>query len=96
MSTIITIGILVVNTIGIYLLYLVASRGLTIAMRRTALENLHDTLNVQTQIIEEYVGHQEDLLINFSSAMEVKEFLKNPDDKQKQMVAQKYLLLRLK
>jgi len=90
MSTIITIGILVVNTIGIYLLYLVASRSLTVTMRRTAMENLHDTLNVQTQIIEEYVGHQEDLLINFSNATEVKEFLKNPDDVQKQKAAQKY------
>lgn len=90
MSTIITIGILLVNTIGIYLLYLVASRSLTVTMRSTAMENLHDTLNVQTQIIEEYVGHQEDLLINFSNAMEVKEFLKDPENVQKQKVAQKY------
>ena len=90
MSTTITIGILLVNTIGIYLLYLIASRSLTITMRSTAMENLHDTLNVQTQIIEEYISHQEDILINFSRATEVREFLKNPDDVQKQMAAQKY------
>ncbi len=90
MSTTITIGILLVNTIGIYLLYLIASKGLTVTMRNAEMEDLHDALNVQTQIIEEFISHQEDMLINFSTAAEVVDFLKDPQNVEKQAVAQKY------
>ncbi len=90
MSTTITIGILLVNTIGLYLLYLIASKGLTVTMRNSEMEELHDSLNVQTQIIEEFISHQEDMLINYSTAAEVVDFLKDPQDAEKQAIAQRY------
>ncbi|MBQ3565891.1 MAG: response regulator [Oscillospiraceae bacterium] len=59
-------------------------------MKKSEMENLHKSLNVETSIIEEFVNHQEDLLISFSSSAEVREFLKDPDNDEKRLAAQKY------
>ena len=90
LSTIITIIVLIVNTICISLLYLVASKSMTAIMKQSELENLEESLNVHTNIIEEYIYHQEDLLITFSDVDIVRELLKNPEDETCQLLAQKY------
>ncbi len=90
MSTIITISILIVNTICFSLLYLIANRTMTTMMQQSARDNLYATLNVQTSIIKEYIAHQEDLLIRFGNATEIIDFLKDSDNEQKRERAQAY------
>ncbi len=58
-------------------------------MKRSELDNLQSTLKAETKIIEEYVYNQEFLLTTFSKVPEVIEFLKNPDDENKRLAAQK-------
>lgn len=90
MSTILTWAILVVITICIALLYLFASNGMTHLMKKSEMEALHNSLNVETSIIQEYIYHQEDLLIAFANKSEVIEFLKDPADEEKRVVAQQH------
>ncbi len=90
MSTILTWAILVVITICIALLYLIASKSMTQLMKKSEMEALHNSLNVETSIIQEYIYHQEDLLIAFANETEVIDFLKNPDNEEKRMVAQQH------
>ncbi len=90
MSTIITWAILVVITICIALLYLIASNSMTYLMKKSEMDALHNSLNVETSIIQEYIYHQEDLLIAFANESEVMEFLKEPTDEEKRMVAQQH------
>lgn len=90
MSTTITLVILIVNTVCISLLYIMASRTMTSIMKDSEMENLHDSLNVETNIIEEYVKHQEDLLVTYSNESVIREFLLNPKDEEKRILAQAY------
>ena len=89
LRTILTAAILLINTLCISLLYIIANSSLTTSMKRSELDNLHSTLKAETKIIEEYVYHQEYLLNTFSKSPEVVEFLKNPDDENKRLAAQK-------
>ncbi len=90
MSTTITIIILVVNTVCISLLYLFGSSTMTRIMKKSEIEDLHTSLKVETSIIEEYIHHQEDLLIAYSNDHVVIDFLKNPEDEEKKRRAQEY------
>lgn len=47
-------------------------------------------LNAQTNMIEEYIYHQEDLLIAFSRTSAVIDFLKDPENEQKRIEAQEH------
>ena len=90
MSTAITATILLVNLVCILLLYLVANTTMTTMMKKSEMENLHASLNVQTEIIQEYIRHQEDMLSTYSDAEIVRDFLKNPDDEELRATAQAY------
>ena len=90
MSTTITLAITLVITVCISLLYIIANKSMMSVMKKSEMANLHTSLNAQTNIIEEYLTHQEDLLIAYSKSPEVIEFLKDPANIQKQAVAQKY------
>ena len=90
MSTTITTAILAVNIVCLLLLYILANTTMTKIMKQSAMENLHDSLNVQANMIEEYIVHQEDLLIAYSNAPVVVEFLKDPDNEEKRIPAQEY------
>lgn len=90
MSTAITATILLVNLVCILLLYLVANTTMTTMMKRSEMENLHASLKVQTEIIKEYIRHQEDMLSTYSDADIVREFLKNPEDEEIKAAAQAY------
>jgi len=88
MSVTITITILLVNAVCIFLLYVIANSSMTKMMRQSEMENLHATLQIKTNIIEEYIYHQEDLLIAFSNEAVVIEFLKDPTNEEKRKLAQ--------
>ena len=90
LSTKLTVAILLVNTICISLLYFVASKGITSIMKEAEMSNLHAALNAQTNMIEEYIYHQEDMLMAFSRTAAVSEFLKDPDNEAKRLAAQEY------
>ena len=88
MSVTITITILMVNAVCIILLYVAANSSMTKMMKRSEMENLHATLQIKTNIIEEYIYHQEDLLIAFSDEPVVIEFLKDSANEEKRKLAQ--------
>ena len=90
MSTIITWAILVVITTCIALLYFLANKSMTQLMKKSEMEALHNSLNVETSIIQEYIYHQEDLLIAFANESEVIDFLKDPTNEEKRIVAQQH------
>lgn len=90
MSTTITMTIFMVITICISLLYIIANKRMTTIMKKSEMEALRNSLNVETSIIEEYIYHQEDLLVAFSNESEVVEFLKDPDNEEKRVIAQKH------
>lgn len=90
LSTKISSAILLVNTICISLLYIIANTTLTTMMKKSEMENLHKSLKVETSIIEEFINHQEDMLISFSCSAEVRDFLKEPDNAEKRQAAQNY------
>lgn len=90
MRTKITLQIAVVIVICITLLYVVANRNMTSMMKKSELDNMDKSLNVQTNIIKQYIDTQETLLISYSKAFEVRDLLKDPGNEEKQKMAQAY------
>lgn len=90
MSTTITIAIALVVTTCIFFLYVIASKSMMEMLKNSEMVNLYDSLNAQTNVIEEYLSHQEDLLIAYSKSPEVISLLKEPSNTQKQKAAQEY------
>lgn len=90
MSTTITIAITLATTICISLLYVIASNNMLSMMKNSEMANLHMSLSAQTNIIEEYLTHQEDLLMAYGKSPEVIEFLKDPLNQEKGALAQQY------
>lgn len=90
MSTSLTIAITMVVAICIALLYITANNSMMSIMKQTAEDNMNISLDSQTKIIKEYVQNQEEILIAFSKAPVVADFLKNPADTEKQKLAQEY------
>lgn len=90
MRTTITLLILAVNTVCILLLYIIANKAMTTIMKDSEIKDLRTSLNVETAMIEEYIHHQEDMLINYSNEPAVIDFLKNPTDEQKKEKAQEF------
>lgn len=90
MSTTITLAITAVVTVCIFMLCLIANKSMMTMMKKSQLENLHASLNAQTNMIEEYLVHQEDLLTAYSKSPEVLDFLKDPANSEKKKAAQEY------
>jgi len=90
LSTVITVAITFVITVCITLLYIIANSTLMSMMKKSEMVNLHASLMAQTNIIEEYLTHQEDLLVAYSKSPEVIDFLKNPSNASAQKAAQAY------
>ena len=82
--------IAIVSAVCIAILFILSDRNMTNAMRKTAEDNMITSLDAKTQIIEEYIGNAETVLISFSKSGELKEFLKNPSDPKKKEAAQTY------
>lgn len=90
MSTKITSVITLVVVICIALLYVTASNRMNAMMKQSEIEHMKASLHAQTNLIEEYTNHQEDLLTAFGKAPAVIDFLKKPGDSGKQKNAQEY------
>ena len=90
MSTTLTLIIAILTTVCMTLLYIFANQRMTSMMKQSEMDNLSTLLRAQTNIIEEYVSHQEDILTAFSKANVIKEFLKDPTNKKKGSLAQDY------
>lgn len=74
MSTTITLAILLVIIVCISLLYIFANNSMVSMMKQSEMENMRASLNAQTNVIREYVTHQEDLLTAYSKAPVVADF----------------------
>ena len=90
LSTKITLGIIVMVIICMGLLYGVSYKTMNAMMGQSERSKMANSLLAQTQLIQEYVAHQEDLLTAYSKAPAVREFLKDVDDQEKKEVAQAY------
>ena len=90
MSTTITIAISLVLTVCIFMLCFIANSRMMAMMKQSELKNLHASLSAQSNLIEEYLTHQEDLLIAFSKAPEILDLLKEPTNEEKLKTVQKY------
>ena len=90
LSTILTVAITVIAVICITLLFMIANRNMTKAMKTTAMNNMKTSLEAKTRIIEEYVKSSEDLLIAYSKAPVIAALLKDPENKELQRSAQDY------
>ena len=90
LSNRITCMIALVSAACIAILFILSNRNMTNAMRKTAEDNMITSLDAKTQIIEEYIGNAETVLVSFSKGGELKEFLKNPSDTGRKEAAQAY------
>lgn len=90
MRTTLTGVISIVTILCIALLYISARSGMTALMKESALTNMKSELNAQTTLIEEYVRHQEDSLEEYSINPVIFEYLKEPDNTEKQKLVQEY------
>lgn len=77
LSRIITLGITVIVIVGISLLYVVANKTMNNMLKQSERNQREANLLAQTSLIDQYVTHQEDLLIAYSKAPSVRELLKD-------------------
>ena len=92
MSTVITAIVSCVTAVCILLLFVVASRNMTVAMKETAMNNMETALNARAEIIGQYVDQAEKLLISFGKAPIVAQLLKDPENISLTEQAQAYTL----
>lgn len=81
MGFIITGAVAVIAAAGLILLYVLANYNMTMAMKTAALNNMQTSLDAQTQIIEQYVGQGESLLLAFAQSPTISQLLKEPENK---------------
>ena len=90
MSTVITVTISLVMAACLLLLFLVSNRNMRSSMQESAMDNMSTSLAAKSEIVEQYVDQAEKLLISFSKAPVVAEFLKNPGNAALEQKAQAY------
>ena len=90
MSRKIALGIAIIVVCCLSLLYVIASQNMNTLMQRSERLQNETALQAQTCLIKEYVRHNEDLLIEFSKAPIVREFLRDPKNTEKQKEAQRF------
>lgn len=90
MSTTLTCLIGVVVIVCITMLHGISSNSLNHITKEAELNQMYASLHAQTELIEEFITHQEDLLIGFGKASVVRDFLKDPENKHKGQLAQEY------
>lgn len=90
LSTILTMAITLITVFCISLLFVIANRNMTDAMKTTAMNNMKTSIEAKTKIIEEYVKNSEELLIAYSKAPAIAALLKEPENKELQKIAQDY------
>jgi len=86
----ITLYIFLIVVICMSLLYVSAAVKMNELTKRSELSKMETNLLAQTSLIEEYVNHEEDLMVAFSKAPVIRNFLKNLADPQLAAEAQAY------
>lgn len=76
LGVIIASAVAVIAAIGISFLFLVSNRNMSNAMKETALENMQASLTAQSQIIEECITQNENLLRAYSQTPNVTNIIK--------------------
>ncbi len=90
MSTVITTVVSCISAACILLLFLIASKNMTDAMKLSTENTMEMSLNAKTKAIEQYVDQAEKLLIAYSKAPIVAQFLADPADPELTSQAQAY------
>lgn len=90
MSTTLTCLIGIVVVVCIAMLLIISSTSLNNMTKEAELNQMSSSLHAQTELIEEFITHQEDLLIGFGKATAVRDYLKSPENEYKRKVAQAY------
>lgn len=90
LSTTLTLSITAVVLVCIFLLYIVANNNMTKSIMNSELDNMETLLNARTSIIEEYVTHEQDLLVAYSKEPIIKKLLMDPQNEELQKEAQSY------
>ncbi|MGN0400952.1 MAG: methyl-accepting chemotaxis protein [Acetatifactor sp.] len=90
MSTVITVTISLVMAACLLVLFLVSNRNMRTTMQDSVMDNMATSLAAKSEIVEQYVGQAEELLISFGKAPIVAEFLKNPGNAELEKKAQAY------
>lgn len=86
----ITIGILIIVILCMSLLYFTANKAMKGMMQETERNHIESVLVAQTNLIEEYISRQENILIAYSKTPEIREVLKDPKNTEKLKAAQTY------
>ena len=76
----ITLGITLIVIICISMLYIMASQSLKGVMQKSEQNYMKSMLAAQTNLIEEYVTRQENMLFAYSQTPVIRKSLKNPED----------------
>lgn len=90
MSTVITGSISLMVAVCILILFLIASNNMTQSMRDISMDNMETSLHARAELLDQFVGQAEKLLISYGKAPIVAELLKNPNDQTVTSEAQAY------
>lgn len=90
MSTTLTCLIGIVVVVCVAMLHGFSSNNMNAITKEAELKQMSSSLHAQTELIKEFVTHQEDLLIGFGKSSVVRDYLKNPENEYKRKLAQAY------
>lgn len=93
MSVSVTIIIAIVSAISMGLIFFSANQSMSSILIEHVENNMYTSLAAKTHSINEYITNAEKCLQAFSRAGELKDFLKDTSNKEKQKVAQEYTSL---
>ena len=90
MSLSVTVIIALVSVVSVGLIFFSANQSMSAILIEHVENNMYTSLAAKTHIINEYINNAEKCLQAFSRAGELKDFLKDTSDKEKQKIAQEY------
>ncbi len=92
MKTVITLTVALVVCVCIGFLFIIANKNITNAMMDSAKAEMQLSLESKTQLVNNFVNESERLLVAYSKAPVLSEYLKNLDDTKLKKEAQEYTL----
>lgn len=90
MSTVITGCVVLIAVLCFGVLYLAQSIDMNNTMRKTATDEMNTALNAQANLLGQYVDSAETYLKEYASAQEIRDLLKQPENKAYIKTAQEY------
>ncbi len=90
LSTGITIAITIIVITCMGVLFYTSNSSITKVLSNNAVDNMITSLEAKTQIIEDYIESSESVLLAFSKASDLREYLKAVDNSELQTAAQTY------